>query len=209
MKLDAVIFDVDGTLWDPADLVAEAWNGAAAEFNIPQEKPITGTELKSLFGKPMDVFMNGVFPGLSEELQEKVYDFTANLEDEILAKNTKDLLYPGVREMLEELAKVQKIYIVSNCQCGYIETFMRTHNLEQYVTDIECYGNTLLSKGENIRLIMERNNIQNAIYVGDTQGDCDAATYAGLPFVYVTYGFGKAEGVWKTIDDIREVLKLI
>ena len=209
MKLDAIIFDVDGTLWDPADLVAEAWNGAAEKFGITLEEPVTGKSLKKLFGKPMDVFMNGVFPNLKEEMKSEVYDFTANLEDDILAKNTRDLLYPGVRETLETLSKTHKLYLVSNCQCGYIETFMRSHQLEAYITDIECYGNTLLSKGENIKLVMERNQIQNAIYVGDTTGDFEGATFAGLPFVYVTYGFGKVKGAWKTIDDLRELKNLI
>ena len=209
MKIDSIIFDVDGTLWNPADLVAEAWNGAAKKFSIPQEKPVTGESLKKLFGKPMDVFMMGVFPGLSEELQEQVYDFTANLEDEILATNKKDLLYPEVREVIENLSKTYKLYIVSNCQCGYIETFMRTHHLEEYFTDFECFGNTLLSKGENIKLVMERNQIRDAIYVGDTTGDFEAAMFAVLPFVYVTYGFGKVEGAWKTIDSMKELEKIL
>ena len=51
MKIDAVIFDVDGTLWDTTDLVAEAWNHAVADFGIEREEPITGDTLKKEFGK--------------------------------------------------------------------------------------------------------------------------------------------------------------
>ena len=77
------------------------------------------------------------------------------------------------------------------------------------MTDIECYGNTLLSKGENIKLVIERNGIQNGFYVGDTMGDFNAAKFAEIPFVYVKYGFAKVEGAWKEVDDIREVLELV
>lgn len=51
----------------------------------------------------------------------------------------------------------------------------------------------MLQKGENIRLIMEQNGITDALYVGDTQGDCDSAYYAGARFAYASYGFGRAD----------------
>lgn len=39
-------------------------------------------------------------------------------------------------------------------------------------------------------MIIERNQLDKAIYVGDTQGDLDGAMHANIPFVYATYGFG-------------------
>ena len=49
MKIDAVIFDVDGTLWDTTDLVAKAWNHAAADFGIQREEMITGDTQKRVW----------------------------------------------------------------------------------------------------------------------------------------------------------------
>ena len=86
---------------------------------------------------------------------------------------------------------------------------MEKNGFKDYVTDIECFGDTLLSKGENIKLVIERNGFENAIYVGDTIGDYNATVFAGIPFVFVKYGFGKVEGAWKEVDDIREVLELV
>ena len=119
------------------------------------------------------------------------------------------MLYPRVTEVFEELSKKCKVGVVSNCQSGYIELFLKKNNLEHCVIDTECYGNTLLSKGENIKLLMKRNEIKNAIYVGDTIGDYNATVDAGIPFVFVKYGFGKVENPYKAIDDIREVLELV
>ena len=54
-------------------------------------------------------------------------------------------------------------------------------------------------KGSNIRLCVERNALDRAVYVGDTEGDLNSSRKAGTDFIYAEYGFGevdsKAEGV--------------
>ena len=209
MKVDAVIFDVDGTLWDTTDLVAEAWNRAVADFGITREEPVTGDILKREFGKPMNVIMDNLFPGEEEQTKVDVLNVCCEYEHDILEKYEGELLYPGVEEVFRTLAKNHKVCVVSNCQSGYIELFLRKNHLEEYVTDTECYGDTLLSKGENIKLVMERNQIQNAIYVGDTIGDYNASVFAGIPFIYVNYGFGAVETPDNTISQLTEVLELV
>lgn len=208
MKYDAVIFDVDGTLWDSTDVVASAWNCAMDELGVKRD-PITGDVLKKEFGKPMNIIVDNLFPMADQDTKDEILRRACMYEHELLIDHKESLLFPGVREVFETLSKQCKVYVVSNCQCGYIELFLKKNNLEQYVTDIECYGNTLLSKGENIKLVMERNNIQNTFYVGDTMGDFNASKFAGIPFVYAKYGFAKVEGAWKEVDDIREVLELV
>lgn len=74
--------------------------------------------------------------------------------------------------------------------------------------DYESYENIFLSKGENIKLVVSRNNLKNPIYVGDTKGDMEASYYAGIPFVYASYGFGKVESFDYKINDISELLNL-
>ena len=103
-------------------------------------------------------------------------------------------LYPDVEKTLDELSERYDLYIVSNCQRGYIESFFSYHGLDRYFKDTECYGNNELEKSENIKLIVERNNIDEAVYVGDIQGDYDSSKKAGVKFIHAAYGFG-------TIDD--------
>ncbi len=79
----------------------------------------------------------------------------------------------------------------------------------KYFDDIECFGATGLSKGENNKLIIERNNIISSVYVGDTQGDADSATVAGIPFVYARYGFGDVEKYDYVIDKISDMIKIM
>ena len=71
------------------------------------------------------------------------------------------------------------LYIVSNCQSGYIESFLAYYHLEDYFSDMECFGNNGMQKGENIARLARRNHLDKAVYVGDIQGDYDASMQAG------------------------------
>jgi phosphoglycolate phosphatase len=202
-----IIFDVDGTLWDTTEVVAKAWNKAVSEVG-GIDINITGDMLKKEFGKPMDVIAKNLFPKASEKERELILQKCCHYEHEALMENTDNLLFPDVKETLIELSKKCNIFIISNCQSGYIELFMEKIGVAQYVIDFECYGNTLKSKGENIKLVVERNNLEDAVYVGDTQGDYEATVFAGVPFVFAKYGFGRVENYHLAIDSIKELVKL-
>lgn len=209
MKLQAIIFDVDGTLWNTTDYVADAWNRAGAEFGAVRERPVTGADLRNEFGKPMDVISQNLFPTASSEIQEKIWLQCSEYEHEVLQNVKESMLYPDVREVLRELSKSYQVFIVSNCQKGYIPLFLEKNGLQEYVADFECLGETLLSKGENIRLIMKRNDITEAVYVGDTKGDFEATKEAGVPFIFARYGFGEVENPEMSVDNLSELLKIV
>lgn len=100
------------------------------------------------------------FPEASKEVQETILEKCCVYEEEALEENQQDICYPDVREVIKQLAKTYDLYIVSNCQCGYIEQFLRKTQLEAYIKDIECFGNTGKNKGENIRLLVKRNSLK-------------------------------------------------
>lgn len=200
-----IIFDVDGTLWDTTEVVARAWNRAISEVG-GTEAVISAAILKREFGKTMDIIANNLFYDAGAEKRAQLMRQCYKYEHEDLIESTENLLFPHVKETLRKLLEKHKLFIVSNCQCGYIELFMKKAGIGEYITDFECFGNTGKSKGENIRLLMERNEIEDAVYVGDTQGDYEATVLAGIPFVYARYGFGSVESYDLAIDDIQELL---
>ena len=88
-------------------------------------------------------------------------------------------------------------------------TLFHQEVLNKYFVDYECPGRTGLAKAENIKLIVERNNLKNPVYVGDTQGDANAAKAANVPFIYAKYGFGEVEEFENEIESFEDLLKII
>ena len=140
-------------------------------------------------------------------MQETILEKCCVYEEEALEENQQDICYPDVREVIKQLAKTYDLYIVSNCQCGYIEQFLRKTQLEAYIKDIECFGNTGKNKGENIRLLVKRNSLKAPVYIGDTKGDCDASKEAGVPFIFASYGFGNVTEYAAKIGEMKELFE--
>lgn len=192
MKFDSIILDVDGTIWNTTGIVADAWNLAFDKY-FPQVSHVTAEILKGQFGKPMDVIADNLFPMLSKDEKKLLMEKCCEMEQAALMENTKDIAYDGVIETIKNLSQKIPVFIVSNCQSGYIEVVMEKNGIAEYIKDFECFGNTGLLKDQNIRLIIERNNLKAAAYVGDTQGDYEACKKAGVPFIWAAYGFGRPE----------------
>lgn len=207
-KIDGIILDVDGTLWDSTPIVAKAWTKAVRERGCT-DMTITADMLKKLFGRTMTVIADLMLPQLDSQERYEVMELCCAYEHEFLETDPCEVCYPGVIDTIKKLAGQVNVFIVSNCQSGYIELFLKKTGLKPYVTDIECYGNTRKSKGENLRLLVERNELHHPVYVGDTQGDCDASREAGLPFVFASYGFGEADARAARITQFADLLQLV
>lgn len=204
--MDSIIFDLDGTIWDPIDTVLNAWNTRLREHS-QVERELTRIDFEGTMGLQMPDISKKLFPDLNEEVRLQVITECCDAE-QVYLKRHGGSLYPNVEDVLNELSKKYKLYIVSNCQDGYIESFYEFHNLEKYFLDYENPGRTGLSKGENLNLITKRNNLSNPIYVGDTEGDLKASRFAGLPFVYAKYGFGEASDYDEVIEKFDDLVRL-
>lgn len=205
--MESIIFDLDGTMWDSTEGAAVVWK-AIAEKNPAITDEVTGPKLKKLYGLPLEDIATGLFLSVSKDVA------IATMEECVVAQcpyltEHGGILLGKIEETLKDLSKKYKLIIVSNCKSGYIESFLKAHHLEQYFIDHECPGGTGLLKADNIKIVMERNNIKSAIYVGDTQGDGDAAHKAGLEFIYARYGFGEAKDYEYVIDAFDELISLM
>lgn len=148
-KADGLILDVDGTLWDSTPVVARAWERAVHESGLP-DYAVTADMLKGLFGKTMTVITEQMFPGLPPEQRNGIMELCCEYEHDDLESDPCDICYPGVISGIRELSKRVPVFIVSNCQSGYIELFLKKTGLEPYVTDIECFGNTRMRDRKSV-----------------------------------------------------------
>lgn len=206
-KCDGIIFDVDGTLWDSTYVVKDAWNQAIQDAGYPNPE-ITADRLKGLFGLPMDDIIKDIMPELSKEEREAIAPHVYKYEDEYLEKQS-GILYDRIIEVIIELSKSIPVYIVSNCQGGYIELFMKKTGIEDIIKGHLCPADTGKLKAANISQIINENNLKSPIYVGDTIMDERACKEAGCPFCFATYGFGKSQEPEYTIDKPWDLVEMI
>ena len=203
----AVLFDLDGTLWDSAKQVGESWNIALKEFADLDFK-FTTKMIRQSMGRVLEEIALMWFPELPEEKRIQIIRRATDVELEYL-KTHPGKLFPKTEKTLKELSKNYDLFVVSNCQVGYIEGFFEGTGLKKYFVDYECAGNTGKPKADNIKLVMQRNNLTRCLYVGDTQKDCDASDLAGIPFVHAAYGFGEINKPVPKVEAFEDLIPYV
>ena len=207
-KFDSIIFDLDGTLWDSTGNVALAWEAARKQVDYVVE-PITVERVKSITGMAYDVIFEVLLPDLDVEKRNYFKAVCAQSEIDTLYAIGGDL-YPGLADAIKKLAGKYKLYIVSNCQSGYIETFLSHCPVAEYFLAHQCYGTKGQPKAENIKDIVSDHQLESPVYIGDTMGDYTSATKAGVPFIFADYGFGKVDdGQVATISSLGDLVELL
>lgn len=204
--MDSIIFDVDGTLWDSTEIIADAWMEYLREKEH-MDMELTAEQLSKLFGQLLSDIAKAIFPDLPEEEQLRLIDGCCQAEHEALLKKCAPL-YENLEETLKELSERYPLYIVSNCQAGYIEVFLASSGFGKYFKGHLCPGDTGLAKAENLVQISRDYNLKSPVYVGDTLGDYNACQKAGVPFIFASYGFGEVEHPWKTISKPMDLLDI-
>ncbi len=206
-KIDSLIFDLDGTLWDTCPSCAIGWNNVLRRHAIPF-RTIVADDVRRVAGRSHEDCIRTVFEGLPETQLLTLIHETAEEDMKIIAEQGADL-FPGVGEGLKKLRERYPLFIVSNCQAGYIETFLKWSGFGPLFQDFECWGRTGLTKAENIRAVITRNSLRSPLYIGDTESDHFAARKAGVPFAFVSYGFGKTTGADLSADSFGGLVEYL
>lgn len=199
-----ILFDLDGTLWDSSEEVAISWMEALAKRpDIDVE--ITAERVQNVMGKSMTEIADILFAMYDLDTRRELLAYCCKEENAYIRRHGGQLL-KGLEETLAELKRRgYGLYIVSNCQVGYIEAFLEYHKLGKYFDDFESFGGTGKEKDYNIRLVAERNHLDSAVYVGDTQGDYLAATKAGMSFIHARTGYGEVEAETPYIEELPQL----
>ena len=121
-----IIFDLDGTLWDATEQMLPAWNRVMARYS--DREPMTLPELRSYMGKTVEEIAAAALPALPEEQRVEVFN-RCSIEELPWLREHPGTLYPDVPQVLRTLCKRYPLYIVSNCQDGYIQTFLEVSGL--------------------------------------------------------------------------------
>ena len=206
-KADSIIFDIDGTLWDASVSCAMAWNNALREVGYGNYV-LTVEAVKSFSGIKIEKVLLDFFNFMPAEYHKALLENYKVFEAREMRLKGGNL-YPNVTNVLSELKKTKRLYIVSNCLKGYIENFIGFNHFDFLFDGFESSDNTGKPKSDNIRKIVGEQSLVNPFYVGDTWHDYEACKMINIPFVYASYGFGMVENPKYEITEFADLLKIV
>ncbi len=214
MKTDTVIFDLDGTLLDTLEDLADSVNEALFAFGMPLR---TLEEVRDFVGNGVAVLMKKAVP---EGTDETTYEAALLAFKKAYMKNSrnKTKLYSGIIPLIDSLDKMGiKIAIVSNKideAVKELNKFYLGERIKVAVGDREGTPKKPSPELVNIALKELGSGKENALYVGDSEVDIKTAENAGMPCVSVSWGFRKRDelisyGAENIIDEPYELVKFI
>lgn len=189
MKYELVIFDLDGTILDTLEDLADSMNYALAKYEYPTR---TVDEIRSFVGNGLLMLTRrAIAPETDETVIQTVLAEQKAYYKEHCADKTKP--YDGVIELLEELkAAGYKLAVVSN-KADYAVQIL----CEQYFPEIfhltvgEKEGVRRKPAPDAVYAVLKELQVEKAkaVYVGDSEVDIQTAENAQMQVVLVDWGF--------------------
>ena len=209
-----VIFDLDGTLLDTLDDLCNSVNYSLRTNNFPERSL---AEVRTFVGNGIRLLIERSVPeGTSKELIDKTFECFKTYY--AVHCNDKTKTYPGVMDMLKELKKNgYKIAVLSN-KAQYAVTKLCNIYFNNLLDDAVGARENVAKKPspDALYICAENNNINlnNVIYVGDSDVDVATANNAGVRGIAVTWGFKSREllikcGAENLADNTDELLQIL
>jgi len=207
---DAVVFDLDGTLFDAEEGIVSSVVKAMKEMGleIPQ-----GAQLRQVVGPPLRYSFHDLLNVPSERLDEAADRYAHIFRSEGMYRYS---VYPGIRTMLRVL-KENGIYVAlaSSKPRDLCEHILRHYGLRHYFDRVigETDSHAKLGKPEMIRRALPE-HYWRAAMVGDRLYDMEGAKAAGVDGIGAVYGCGSVEelqnaGATLLVSDADELRELL
>lgn len=211
---DILLFDLDGTLTDPAEGITNSVAYALGKFGVEVEDK---RELYKFIGPPL-VEAFAEYYGFSKEDSEKA---TAFYRETFRVKGLyENKVYDGVRELLEALKqKGKKLVIATSKPEEFTLKILKHFDLLKYFDFVAAatFDSTRNTKDKVIEYALENINIADkskVVMIGDRHHDIDGALDNGIDSIGVLYGFGNKEelanaGATCIAEKVEDILNLV
>lgn len=211
-NIDLMIFDLDGTLVDSKQDIANAVNHTLRELGFKEKDPAlivtyVGTGAEDLIKKSID------------EKEGYSLDEALSILSKYYKKHSLDntRLYPGVRDILDHF-KDKRMALITNRKLEFAVKTLKGLDIYDHFEDISGGDDLGCMKPSSCPLekAMRKFNIdrKRSMMIGDMNIDILAGKEAGMATCAVTYGLGKIEDIKQAgpdhmIDDILKLKELI
>ncbi|MBN1688756.1 MAG: HAD-IA family hydrolase [Candidatus Omnitrophica bacterium] len=186
-----IFYDLDGTLVDTAQDIANAANYMLRELGSPE---LSREEIARYVGKGLHQLIQACVRSDEKKLIEKgAKIYRSHYQAHMLDHSA---LYPGAREVLDYFSSVKQV-IVTNKPNPYARELLEALGVGGIFSDIIA-GDSPFPKKPNpssIQHILAREAVKpsEALFLGDSLIDIETARNAGLKIVVLTHGFGLAD----------------
>ena len=199
-----ICFDWDGTLADSMELCRAECRSTLRIMGLP---PVSQEALSACNG-PTNYEASHIL-GVPDERRDEYMAIRA--AENLRLCPSENRLFPGIRELLEELSRRADLAVVSNGQLPYIRLGIEIFGVAPYVSGVRGYTPGL-TKAQLLRDLLEERRPERAVMVGDRLGDLEAGRACGLPTVAAGYGYGDdeeyahADHVCRSVEELRAYL---
>ncbi|MCI8408920.1 MAG: HAD-IIIA family hydrolase [Lachnospiraceae bacterium] len=189
MKTELIIFDLDGTILNTLEDLADSTNYALAANQLPER---TMEEIRNFVGNGIRKLIERAVPEGCEDIKvDKVFaDFGKHYKEHCADKTRP---YEGILELLSELhSKKYHLAVVSNKADFAVQELCETYfqGKFEYVVG-ERKGIRRKPYPDSVLEVLDKLQInkENAVYVGDSEVDIKTAKNAGIKMICVEWGF--------------------
>ena len=183
-KIELVIFDWDGTLFDSVGQIVKSLQYAAQQF----QQPLTDEAAKSIIGLGLPEVMQVLFPQVPELHQDLLQCYA----DHYVAHSKGDKWFQGVAELLTDLKKqgIKLAVATGKSRRGLDRVLTQTHSHQLF--DTTRAASETKSKPDPLMLqqILTELDVavEHAVMVGDTSYDLEMAQNINMQRIGVSYG---------------------
>ena len=189
MSYSTILFDLDGTLMDTSEGILHSIDHAVREMELP---PLSKEQLRSFIGPPIYIPFQAAYH-LSQEMTDRFTQIFRTVYKNAFLFEAE--VYPGMVRLLEDLRdRGFKTAIATNKREDYTITLLRHFDLLRLFDVVR--GSDFQNQLTKVDIInacfahLQPGSLTEAVFIGDTQHDAQAAQKAGVDFIGVTYGFG-------------------
>ena len=214
MKYKIAIFDMDGTILNTLDDLADSMNHCLRVHGLAERSL---QEIRTFLGNGIHWLVECSVPdGTDEETLEKVYQTFLVYYKDHCANKTRP--YEGIPQVLQSLRRAGVLTAVVSNKADYAVKIL----CEDYFKDMldfsvgELEGRRRKPYPDSVNAVLDQFHIarEDAVYIGDSEVDFQTAQNAGLDVIMVGWGFRdedflKEQGAKFVLHDPAEILELI
>ena len=189
----ALVFDLDGTLIDSRQDITTALNRLRSELRLP---PLALDQVVTMVGEGAKVLVRRALADWHEEPTKEILDRYLSYYQEVCLDTT--VPYPGIEEMLAELAPVYRMAVLSNKGERLSIEILEGLDLA-WRFKVILGGDSLPTRKPSpagLNALADRFNepVEKLMLIGDSRIDCETSRNAGCAFALVGWGFPRIPG---------------